>query len=834
MSKLQLYPYQEIVGKQILSGKSVILQAPTGAGKTTAALLPFLHARKYLPPNGFPRKCIYSVPMRILANQFHEEYRKIIRQYGWKDDLSVTIQTGDQPDDPKFEGDLIFTTIDQTLSNFLNIPYALGIGSANLNAGAIVSSYIVFDELHLFDPGTMLPTTLEMLLMLRKITPFVMMTATFSSEMLDRLAHLLDAVVVPDSPQVRQGMEQIGSQAGKVRRLYTIDAALTADRVLNSKCNAKRTICICNTVSAAQNLYRSITQALTARNDQETQVCLLHSRFYKEHRNKKEAWAREQFGLSQADYNGPPLILIATQVIEVGLDVTCDVMHTELAPAASILQRVGRCARRAHETGDVFIYLPRSEEGEPDYTPYFLKSQPIRTERGRRLCEATWIALSSSDFQGAHMSFSREQELINRVHTPIDNEILDTIADSRHIRQSEVLNTIQGQDRGMASELIRNIDTRFVVIHPNPGDDDKLRRNPWYYDGFSLYPGSLAKAYNVFEKAIASDIPGIMQWAYRVEDKSDKQGEEAPSRQPPEYRWVTVKKSDEVFQSAILAVHPSIVRYDERIGFEFGLSNDLPELRKRPGKRGTPSYGYHRETYAEHIAGLYRAYRYSLPNQETGGLYLALADEIAYTAKRMEKEVTFGLPAGLIDTVLRALFVCHDLGKLDVKWQAWAYKWQERVGTFYGGIDMRLPLNYMAAHTDYNPTDEQKAAQKKLGKRPPHAGESAMAGAGLLSILCGKNEALWRAAMTAIARHHHAGTNSYQPFAMHKAAKTAVLETLRVIGLPIELADEILWRLDNSEELSQYLVKFTSTREVLLYLLFIRVLRLADQRSQQK
>ncbi|MBI1878235.1 MAG: DEAD/DEAH box helicase [Chloroflexi bacterium] len=47
MNKFTPYPYQEKVGELILSGRNVILQAPTGAGKTAAALLPFLHARRH-------------------------------------------------------------------------------------------------------------------------------------------------------------------------------------------------------------------------------------------------------------------------------------------------------------------------------------------------------------------------------------------------------------------------------------------------------------------------------------------------------------------------------------------------------------------------------------------------------------------------------------------------------------------------------------------------------------------------------------------------------------------------------------------------------------------
>ena len=67
------YPYQKLVAERLLEGKSVILQAPTGAGKTRAALLPFIHAWQQNGSAQFPTKCIYIVPMRVLANQFFNE-----------------------------------------------------------------------------------------------------------------------------------------------------------------------------------------------------------------------------------------------------------------------------------------------------------------------------------------------------------------------------------------------------------------------------------------------------------------------------------------------------------------------------------------------------------------------------------------------------------------------------------------------------------------------------------------------------------------------------------------------------------------------------------------
>jgi len=831
---MKLYPYQKLVSEYLLAGQSVILQAPTGAGKTTAALLPFLHGRQNDRSDFFPRKCIYSVPMRVLANQFHKEYKNIIRESGWEDRLNISIQTGDRPDDRKLESDLIFTTIDQTLSNFLNIPYALGSGSANLNAGALISSYLVFDELHLFDPDTMLPTVLDMLQMLRKVTPFVIMTATFSSQMLDRLASLLDAVVVPKDAMERSAMESIGSQVGKKRYFHTVDSPLTAEYVLDHR--EKRIICICNTVRSAQTLYRSLTEQLSEQGDSQSVVCLIHARFYKGDRDAKEEWIRENFGTSQSDYQGPPLILISTQVIEVGVDATCDVMHTEIAPASSILQRAGRCARRTHETGHVYVYLPRDAEGEPDYTPYFLKSKLTKTQRGRQLCEATWLALNSDSFQEIHMGFEQEQALIDQVHAPVDQEILDEIKMNQIARQKSTLRTMQEQESSMAAELIRESDSRFVVVHPEPNNDEHLRRNPWYYDGFSLQPGTIASAFKMLQEEAYGSIP-LMQWACKKQiNIKDRGWEEKPEGQhEDEYQWTEMSESGEVYSSPAIAIHPAFARYSFELGFEFGLSlEDEYPLVRRPGTRPKSQYNYRRETYAEHVAGLYRAYQRTIFDPDKRKSYLPLKDEIAYAVKRLENTASYKLRQGQLDQLLRGIFACHDLGKLSKDWQAWAHRWQRQLGRFYDGQDMSLTADYMAAHTDYEPTDEQKKAQKKIGKRPHHAGESAMATCGLLIAMSQSNKNLCSAAITAITRHHNAATDSYQPFDCHPLAKQAFVEGLDAVGLEHNLAEMVWYEPDGQEILSRLLVQFDrrNLEEIVLYFLLIRVLRLADQRSQ--
>src|SRR5690606_23018608 len=110
-----------------------------------------------------PRKLIYSVPMRVLANQFYKEDKHLLQLMRITNEPKISLQTGEYREDPSFEKDMIFATIDQVLSSWLMHPYSLSGRKGNINAGALVGSYLVFDEFHLFAPDSTLPTTLQML-----------------------------------------------------------------------------------------------------------------------------------------------------------------------------------------------------------------------------------------------------------------------------------------------------------------------------------------------------------------------------------------------------------------------------------------------------------------------------------------------------------------------------------------------------------------------------------------------------------------------------------------------------------------------------------------------
>lgn len=109
------FGFQIEVARHLLNGRSVILQAPTGAGKTRAALFPFLQAWQNPDPTTLPRQGVYVIPLRVLADQFSAEYRPRVTEYvraqGLRQHGDVRVQTGALAEDPRFEGDLTFTTL---------------------------------------------------------------------------------------------------------------------------------------------------------------------------------------------------------------------------------------------------------------------------------------------------------------------------------------------------------------------------------------------------------------------------------------------------------------------------------------------------------------------------------------------------------------------------------------------------------------------------------------------------------------------------------------------------------------------------------------------------
>jgi CRISPR-associated endonuclease/helicase Cas3 len=790
------YPFQRRVAELLLGGRNVILQAPTGAGKTMAAMLPFLDGIEH--GRDFPHKCLYAVPMRVLANQFVKEYGDKVRCAGRDDRIRVAIQTGERADDEKLAATLTFATIDQVLSSFLLSPYSLPRRLSNLNAGAVAASYLVFDEFHLFDPISTLPTTLEMLRMLRGIAPFLLMTATFSSDMLDGLAGALDAVVVPEDEAARQAMQALPSQQ-KTRRYHLADGPLSAEAILARHWHHQhRTLVVCNVVDRARTLF----EALRDHPDRgDTQVLLLHSRFLPEDRQRIEGQIHELFS-QDGDQSGS-WIVVATQVIEVGLDVTCHTLHTELAPANAILQRAGRCARYEGEEGDVFIYTetPDTEGETVDLTERVMPYRGQKEEVARTLAE-----FQAHD--GEALTFSDEEEIVSAAHGPRDRAIVEGLVATREMHRRRMNSVMDGQRSGEAGDLIRAVSSRLVVVHDDPG---AVAERPFRAEAFSLHPGTL---YGLVEKWLARewnlDLEGFGVRALHDRGDVNEQGRSV-------YCWLPVQSKDDVVGSALVLVHPALAGYDPELGFVSDRGTGYrAKLAPVQELKSRGSYTYRLERYAEHVRLVYQA------------LLRQVWPELAQAATRLER--AYGWPTGTVERAAHLVVLFHDVGKLNRGWQKWVVRYQKSIG--------RPAQDGFYAHTDSDPTDPLHVEQQKtMGRRPPHAVEGAMAAAPLLAAALQACEPVFNAAFTAIARHHGAFTRQGQRYTLAPGAHQAVAETLAWLpsGLACGLDTECMWMSEDPTEASvkDFLIDSGRDGEFLAYVLLARALRRADQAGTQ-
>ena len=105
----------------------------------------------------------------------------------------------------------------------------------------------------------------------------------------------------------------------------------------------RRTLVVCNTVRKARILFAALTDELTEHPDR-PELLLLHSRFRREDRGVifKQ--------IATVPVNSRGQVIIATQVIEAGVDISSAMLWMEAAPLPSAVQRLGRL-NRAGEFG---------------------------------------------------------------------------------------------------------------------------------------------------------------------------------------------------------------------------------------------------------------------------------------------------------------------------------------------------------------------------------------------------------------------------------------------------------------------------------------------------
>lgn len=793
------YSYQVKVGRLLSEGKNILLRAPTGAGKTWAVIVPFF----FVEWTARPTRLIYALPLRTLAQSIYQEALGAAEQLGLpvqsQRDMRgreivapfVTLQTGEHPDDPFFDrGNVIVTTYDQVLSGLLDGPYGLSNRLHNINAAAIAGSLLVFDEFHLMEPQRAFLTAVAGLHLFRDLCQSVWMTATATQPLEDLLHESLATQSVPaTADENHELLASLPSVTRVTRQLVWEKDHICVDSVL--RVHTKRSVVILNTVARAQEMYGQLRDRV---NCKVTRLILLHSRFFKEDRSEKEKQLRLLFGKNAQQ----GAILVATQVVEAGLDISCEHLHTELCPMNALIQRAGRCARFDGETGTVHVYaLPPNNRA---WLPYGDGSREFITiTKTRSLMEE--IKQEQSTILDPNVATA----WVQAVHAEDDAQALREgwrarVSESlRRINQSAII-----RDPKRISDLIRNDDgdqIRVIIAQP-PNRPD----SPGKLESLALSRWSLSRL-------LRDDCRGI-GWFW---DGSDD-----------EPRWKPLQAAADLKLTYAVCLVPTIASYDSAFGLRLNREgNQISPKREEPQR---PGYApLKRESWSDHAKRVAEEAARRLERE--GG-----NDGMLHQGFRRR----YGLDTTAIKSAVRTCALLHDLGKLQQSWQQWAEAAQKARDANYQHL---VPL----AHTDFDRDNRQDREQQlNLGfSRPPHAAASAYYGVLFVAKMLESNvpltalDQLASACVAALLAHHGAWLPSSQQIDLNISGLYPGSANIIAELLAQEVGQSVLHKLESQVDkrgfVERWLAPSTAIDNlegwwpVVAYL--TRTLRLSDQRA---
>jgi CRISPR-associated endonuclease/helicase Cas3 len=161
----------------------------------------------------------------------------------------------------------------------------------------------------------------------------------------------------------------------------------------------------CTTVAEAQRTYRLLQARFPELTAEPNGLMLLHSRYPAQRRRELTDACEEAFGKPRAD-DSPGrrprrAVLVATQVVEQSLDLDFDLVVTDLAPLAQLLQRAGRCMRHERKERPGWVGEdPRLVVLEPAADGRMVVPRMWGTVYDAALLQRTSVLLRESQEQG--------------------------------------------------------------------------------------------------------------------------------------------------------------------------------------------------------------------------------------------------------------------------------------------------------------------------------------------------------------------------------------------------------------------------------------------------
>jgi len=323
------------------------LTVPTGGGKTLASLA---FALQHAVQHGL-RRVIYVIPFTSIIEQTAQVFRDalgddsagfVLEHHSAfeeethacreaRDKLRLAMENWDVP--------VVVTTAVQFFESlFARRP------SRCRKLRNIINSVVILDEAQTLPLALLRPCVAALDELARNYhSSIILCTATQPALSAPAFRDGFEGVreIAPDPPSLYRSLKRV-----RVHKPETLDDTALAVRLRTTD----QVLCIVNTRRHAQALYGAIAKERGARH-LTTLMCARHRSAVLE--NLKRDLKEDK-----------PVRLVATSLIEAGIDVDFPVVYRATAGIDSIAQAAGRCNREGrHACGEVYVFEPEEREG---------------------------------------------------------------------------------------------------------------------------------------------------------------------------------------------------------------------------------------------------------------------------------------------------------------------------------------------------------------------------------------------------------------------------------------------------------------------------------------
>lgn len=327
-----------------------IVKAGCGTGKTIGA---YAWAQKW----AVDRKLLFCYPTTGTASQGYLDYAaeteiesRLMHSRAAIDLEEILVSHEDDNSEEiesrleafaAWQAKLIVCTVDTVLGLMQNNRKPL------FSFPAIAQGAFVFDEIHSFDQQ-LFGALLRFLKAFRG-APILLMSASLSKEQEQAICEIVhdlgEEVNIIDGEQKleiipRYRMEYIS----EIADFDALDEVweLVLQTLQSSEKNQK-VLWVTNTVKDCVNRYKQAEEKFKTLSKDRVNLRIYHSRYRYKDRLERHKEVIEAFKSSA------PCLVITTQVCEMSLDLSADLLVSAIAPAASLIQRMGRLNRRVFE-----------------------------------------------------------------------------------------------------------------------------------------------------------------------------------------------------------------------------------------------------------------------------------------------------------------------------------------------------------------------------------------------------------------------------------------------------------------------------------------------------